>query len=227
MSLIRNRRPRIAALVGALAMLVALMGVASTASASTIYTCKKKRGGAIRIVTKKTKCRKSEKKLTWGSTGSRGPRGPVGPVGPAGVSGSNGSAGATGATGAAGATGPAGPSNGYIDEAPQSSLDATHKVIATLTLPAGKYLVSAKVIIQRGGVGGETDCYIRLDGVQIDSFYNVLAAAPNPGYVGGLAGLSSIDTTATSTVTLTCKDSATTGIAAAPVLSAIKVASLN
>lgn len=210
-------------LTAAFVVLAALL-IAPRAEAASIYACQKKKGGNVRIVGSKTKCKKSEKKLSWSTTGTAGSNGSNGSNG---TNGTNGTNGAPGSNGTNGTNGAAGPSNGYIDKPSQSSLDGTDKVIATLTLPAGKYIVSGKVIIQRGGVGGETDCYLRLDGTSIDSFYNILAASPNPGYVGGLAGLASIATTATSTVTMTCRDVATTAIAAAPVLSAIKVATLN
>lgn len=64
-----------------------------TSAASTIYACQKKKGGTIRIVKSKTKCKSNEKKISWNVTG---------PQGAAGANGANGSNGAAGANGAPG-----------------------------------------------------------------------------------------------------------------------------
>lgn len=90
--------------VGATALLAiaGLLGsllIAPAAPAATINACQAKKGGTIRIVSSKTKCKKTEKKITWSTTG---------PAGKNGTNGSNGSNGTNGTNGAAGATGAAG-----------------------------------------------------------------------------------------------------------------------
>ena len=66
------RRPAALALLAAAAVLLAALLIAPRAEAASIYACQKKKGGALRIVTSKTKCKKTEKKLTWSTTGKSG-----------------------------------------------------------------------------------------------------------------------------------------------------------
>lgn len=91
------RSPRAVALVVMLAVVagsVALgLTLATPSDAAVIHACKKNRSGALRIVGRRTQCRRNETKLSWGR---RGPKG---------------SAGAPGAPGAQGPGGPAGPSH--------------------------------------------------------------------------------------------------------------------
>jgi hypothetical protein len=63
------------------------------------YKAKGKRKGAVHLVTKKGKCRKGEKKVSWNT---------VGPQGKSGESGENGSNGSNGVGGESGANGTAG-----------------------------------------------------------------------------------------------------------------------
>ena len=99
------------------AIFIALGGGAYAASAlpagEVIYACKKKRGGALRTVSKAKRCKKSERKISWNVRDVQGPNGGAGSQGSAGLPGVLGVAGAAGppgATGAAGTTGPAGAS---------------------------------------------------------------------------------------------------------------------
>ncbi|HEY2715166.1 MAG TPA: hypothetical protein VGI73_02990 [Solirubrobacterales bacterium] len=98
---------RTAARLGALALAVALcLLVAAPASAGRlvgkdgkVYACYKTRGkakGSVRLVAKKAKCHKGEKKISWNVTGPRGGAGENG------ESGSNGNAGEGGGQGANG-----------------------------------------------------------------------------------------------------------------------------
>ena len=76
-------------------LLGTLLIAVPAAPAATIYACQKKKGGTIRIVSSKTKCKKSsEKKIKWSTTG------------PAGKNGTNGDERRAGTTGAAGRTAP-------------------------------------------------------------------------------------------------------------------------
>jgi hypothetical protein len=91
---------------------VGLVGTAGFAvaavsgSGNTINACVKKRGGNVRIVTAKTRCRASERRLTWNQRGPQGAPGSNGVPGMAGAPGSN---------GAAGSDGPPGP---FVDAVP-------------------------------------------------------------------------------------------------------------
>jgi hypothetical protein len=71
------------------AMLLVMLASVAQANAATIYACQTKKG-TIRIVTAKTKCKRSEKKLSWSTTGPAGANGANGKEGSAGKSGENG-----------------------------------------------------------------------------------------------------------------------------------------
>jgi hypothetical protein len=82
------------------------------AHAETIYACKLKSLGTIRLVSATTNCSSLEVKVSWesgGGTGGVGPAGPEGPIGPPGPAGPAGLAGAAGPAGAPGIQGPQGP----------------------------------------------------------------------------------------------------------------------
>lgn len=74
------------ALAATVALIVMALAGAAQAQASTIYACAKKNGTA-RVYTKKPKCKKGEKLLSWNTTG------PAGKNGANGANGSNGAAG--------------------------------------------------------------------------------------------------------------------------------------
>ena len=89
-------------LAGLLASLISLAGIAASADAATIYACQKKKGGTIRIVSAKTKCKKSEKKISFNTVGKAGKDGANGTNGSNGAAGTNGTNGTNGANGSAG-----------------------------------------------------------------------------------------------------------------------------
>lgn len=96
MSVPMNRRALgLLGAIGASLLLIAL-ATAARASASTIYACEKKKGGSIRIVSEKAKCKKSEKKLSWNVQGPAGKNGLNGKDGTNGKNGENGKEGAPG-----------------------------------------------------------------------------------------------------------------------------------
>ena len=84
------------ACMGALAALLAALAVAPSADAATYYACVAKKGGAIHLVGKRTKCRRSETKISFNSSGLNGRNG---------LNGNNGSAGKNGANGTNGTNG--------------------------------------------------------------------------------------------------------------------------
>ena len=99
--------------VGFLALAVALGGTAFAASSAQrapdprLHACVKKRGGAMRAVSARARCLRTERKVSWnrrgirglrgltGATGATGPPGQVGPQGQQGIPGARGAAGAT------------------------------------------------------------------------------------------------------------------------------------
>jgi hypothetical protein len=89
-----------------LGALATSMAVAGSAEATTYYACVKKKGGAIRIVSAKARCKGSERKIWFNSAGAPGRNGRNGVNGRNGLAGKNG---VNGVNGVKGETGPAGP----------------------------------------------------------------------------------------------------------------------
>jgi Collagen triple helix repeat (20 copies) len=106
-------------------------------------------------------CRFYEHPLNWsqagvtGPTGATGPTGPSGPQGPTGPTGPTGLKGPTGATGPSGATGPAGgPAVWVTRTGAQIALTGSLKKIATLSLPAGNFAITAAGLAFNSGANG-------------------------------------------------------------------------
>jgi hypothetical protein len=72
--------------------------MAPSAQAATYYACVKKHGGSIRIVSRSTKCKRSERKISFNSEGRNGLNGRNGQNGANGINGTNGTNGTTGFT---------------------------------------------------------------------------------------------------------------------------------
>lgn len=71
--------------------------------------------------------------------------------------GATGARGASGATGATGAPGPAGPSDVYAAGTAFQSLPTTETTLGTMTVPAGSYLLQAKVTLE-ASTASHSDC---------------------------------------------------------------------
>jgi hypothetical protein len=89
--------PAMAIAVAALVAACCGLAVAASSSSPVIRACANKKTGALRL---NTKCRRSERRISWSQTG---PQGSTGARGPAGLTG------ATGAAGPQGKEGPQGP----------------------------------------------------------------------------------------------------------------------
>jgi len=128
-----------------LALLAALGGAAWAAipgPAGIIHGCYNKHSGQLRVINTAVgaRCRRREGALNWSETGPPGPRGGGGPAG------KTGKTGATGKTGLTGQTGAQGPSNAYTaSQTGVLALAAGAKEVLSLSLPAGKYVVTASV----------------------------------------------------------------------------------
>ena len=57
---------------------VAVDGANDSAASNKVYACAKKRGGAMRLAKAKTKCKRTEKKVSWAKTAGGEPSGAVG-----------------------------------------------------------------------------------------------------------------------------------------------------
>lgn len=82
---------RLAVVIGVASVTVTCSAVAYSAAApAPVNACVKKSGGAVRIVSARTRCTSKETRLTWnkqGPAGARGAVGRTGPQGPPGISG--------------------------------------------------------------------------------------------------------------------------------------------
>src|SRR5688572_32906275 len=96
--------------------ITAVTGAAVVQSASSqheagaIHACRHRATGQLRFVVAPSRCRKSERPLSWNVTGPAGPQGPPGPQG---------DPGAPGAAGPPGPEGPAGPPGAKGDPGPK------------------------------------------------------------------------------------------------------------
>src|SRR3954463_10419329 len=82
--------------------------VSGHAAKSNLKACYKKKTGALRMISGAKRCKRGERKVSWGRKGPRGSRGLQGPAGAAGAVGAPGAAGGVGQSGG-GVPGPMGP----------------------------------------------------------------------------------------------------------------------
>jgi hypothetical protein len=180
-------------LVAAGALLLALLAAAPQAEAATIYACVKKSNGTARIVTKTTKCKKGETKLSWNT------------VGPAGKNGTNGTNGATGKEGSPGAEGKEGPSEVYEVELSSGTSVLAKDTPATLTLsnlPPGAYAIFGKANVAPVETnGGSSYCTLKA-GTEHDNSYLPTSTAEN--FELGISTVLTHTFTSTGSVTMTC-----------------------
>jgi hypothetical protein len=95
---------RKAAGIGVLGAILATLATAPSAHAGTYYACVKKKGGAIRIVSRAAKCKRSERKISFNGEGPPGRNGRDGRNGKNGSNGKNGTNGTNGVNGTSGFT---------------------------------------------------------------------------------------------------------------------------
>ncbi len=145
-------RPKTAVLAAIGGLLLAAFAAAPQAEASTIYACVKKPSGTARIVTGKVKCKKGESKLSWNTEGIMGKNGANGTNGTNGAAGANGATGANGTNGTNGTDGTNGAVGGFsVTHTGTEGVNFTTgsegspTTIVSRTLPAGNYIVNAKV----------------------------------------------------------------------------------
>ena len=142
-------RPSPALALALAAVLAALGGVAWASipgPEGIIHGCYQKRGGQLRVIdtAKHGRCGRREDELNWEEVGPPGPRGGTG------------ARGATGPKGATGPTGPQGPSNAFTaSQTGVIGLSSTPRSVLALSLPAGRYVLSASVRVADEGGPGE------------------------------------------------------------------------
>ena len=125
-----------------LALVVGVASAAIPAEDGTITACVDSKGGVKVIDTEAgATCGGGKTPVTWNQQGATGPEGPAGPTGP------EGPAGPAGRTGPEGPQGPAGPSDAYFrnEGDPPMLVGQVDTTVATLDLPAGRYMLFATV----------------------------------------------------------------------------------
>lgn len=129
-------------IAAAASLLVAAFAVAPSADASTLYACVKKNGSA-HVYTKKPKCKKGEKRLSWNTEG---------PAGKNGANGTNGTAGTNGINGAVAGFSATATGVNY-----RGASEGSPATIVSKALPAGNFIVQAKteLIVSDTKTGGE------------------------------------------------------------------------
>lgn len=190
----RNRihRPSPALVLSIVALVAALGGVAwATVPTATgvIRGCYLKRGGQLRVLVGRfAKCKRTETALNWkpaGTVGPIGPAGPAGPTGPTGKSGANGTNGTNGMNGSNGTTGPGGAVHAFSASEGTPTELMGQQTFLNLSLPAGKYLVTATAIVQNVDTEDEGPEEVECD--LIDSpFSTQLSAVDAIPYIKGL-----------------------------------------
>ena len=191
-----------------------------------ISACVHHHGGGIYTA---RRCARHDRRLTWNITG---PAGGAGSAGPRGSTGPRGPAGASGPQGIRGAQGVPGPTHAYSVRGSNTPLGTSGTTVATLNLPIGSYVVTAKLYIRASNAGSYVwlaNCTLS-DGT--DSDFSQAEGQPTGGNDGNAPMTLMFVHTATSpdTVTLSCYQEGTSGnsvTAEAPVITAIRVGGLN
>jgi hypothetical protein len=227
-----------------------------------LTACASTRDGALRLVASTARCRRGERPVSWSVRGPAGPRGAAGapgapgPAGSAGATGPQGPAGQQGASGAQGDQGPPGPStlgNGYLSDPqvgdvaiPQTLGSDPATVIRTVDVPAGSFVVNAKVILFHQPPSGESgsealvQCRLLSGPTELDAAHATVTAfttiSVSPGFVPStntatLALTGAFTSASARTLTLDCRRGPQTPddsvVARRGAITAIEVAAVN
>ncbi len=143
LSNLQRRGQRVLVLSTMTVLFTGIIAFASIPGANgVIYSCYNTNGnGQLRVIDNSiTQCKSNETALNFNQTGPQGPQGPVGPVGPQGPQGE------TGATGATGPAGASGISEAYYARQTDAFRElTTAQVLLSKNVPAGSYIINAKV----------------------------------------------------------------------------------
>lgn len=155
-----------------------------------------------------------------GATGAQGVAGATGLAGATGATGAQGVAGATGATGLAGEQGPQGPVGpaGPAGESGQSDAFSTaiagpvtapvQTVVASLSVPAGRYVVTAKAEVLFDGLlaaGWSGGCFLKSGDLTLD--FTQVGINQNSGLVAPIPMMGTVSLAAPGSIELKCATS--------------------
>jgi hypothetical protein len=202
-----------AALAAIAAAIPAIAATTATPKSASFFACVINKSGDLHLVSSTAKCAAGEHKISWNSTGPAGPKGPQG--GP-------------------GAQGLPGVSTGYIDSNNGAALSSSSSTtVAALKLPAGKYLVIARVepgFTSTSSNPDLVDCSVEIAGSQSAIATGAATLIPGVGQTSGesvsLIGATSIAGKGGGKIVMTCSDHDSQATAAFPVITAIPVHSL-
>ncbi len=196
------------------------------AQAATLYACVTKSGTAHVYTKKPKKCKsKKEKLVSWNT---------VGPAGKNGTDGTNGASGTNGTNGTNGAVA------GYFASGlgKDTPLSESDKTVLSKTLPAGRFLITAKAVVialgtKAGLVGAQ--CRLLEGAAEFDlSFFDLETAEFGAGSFYGAVPLTlvgEVSLTAPASITLQCVDyddrAGGTVEAREPELMAVEVSSIG
>lgn len=141
--LVRLRRPSVGTVLGGVALILAMGGVAyaTIPSNGVISGCYTKSGGTLRVIDATTgSCSPKETSLNWNVQGAAGPQGPAGATGEKGAPGEKGDAGVIGPQGPAGISG-----FESVTASSENSSNAFKNV--TVHCPSGKKAISGGAAI--------------------------------------------------------------------------------
>jgi hypothetical protein len=203
---LRRFRPS-GALVGALGVLLGIGAIASAAipdSNGVIHGCYQNIKGTLRVVESPSDCQISETALNWSQQGPTGQTGPTGPTGP------QGEQGVPGPPGPAGPPGPPGPPGVgkafQTDKFSAAVPNGDQTTVASLALPAGNYVVTAKGTVENNDHNALWICDLKRDGSTFDQSFTTTEStglnATNNDSMIVLGGISTL--AASGNVTMTC-----------------------
>ena len=258
----RSHLSRRTKVVAAAAGTIALLGVAGAGATAwagdsgtnhplavhSFFWCRTNQG-LMRQVSLGTYCAAGEAKF-WltGVAGPKGATGAQGPTGPQGVAGSPGAQGAPGqqgvpgpqgvpgapgSDGAPGTTGARGPSDAYIaSDATANFSDGVFTDVATVTVPAGSYVVSFNAYLNSASAALVARCRVFPANASWTVQPQTLVSLPNDSTVNASAGGSGAITTAGASTALTLQcavvsPAATTAAINTATLTAIQVGTLH
>src|SRR5215217_3547248 len=141
------------------------------------YNASSNPSGQLRVIDAEAgaKCAKNEKTLHFNQRGTQGLKGDTGPQGPQGDPGPQGLQGEQGPKGDTGATGPAGSggmSDAYVgsDTGPVFiASDGTETEVLARSLPAGNYVLQARVTLKKSAPHLSARCALRVNGTEVDA----------------------------------------------------------
>jgi hypothetical protein len=148
-------------------------------STGVIHGCYQKSGGSLSVIDAGvTTCAKSQTELDWNV---QGPTGPQGPQGPQGAQGPVGPQGLQGPQGAQGPAGPSGTSHGYAATGGIVNYGTSPVKVASLSLPAGTYLVWATGTVFDSNVTTGHDCVLSSGGTTLEEEKVTTTTGPYAG----------------------------------------------